>query len=208
MGLFKDIKNLKEASAEHGGMESLRDARRDISHAFDDRGEREILKTGITAMAVVHGIMMPVQGDRFAMQVPLEVHPPEGDPYTVHYAFTASRMQAPLAPGMEVPIKISAEDPMKIAVQWDAQKAAVAAGGGALAVSMEGLSRISQEGDMQAMASEALASVGAKMPENMVPKMPVADPKARLEQLDELKRSGLIDDAEYQTKRQQILDQL
>jgi hypothetical protein len=208
MGLFKDIKNLKEAAADHGGMESLKDARRDVSSALDDRGEREILKTGITAMAVVKGFMMPVPDDRYAVQVPLEVHPPDGLPYAVHYVFTASRLQAPLMPEMEIPIKISAEDPMKIAVQWEAQKAAVAAGGGAVAVSMQALSKISGPEEAQAMAAEAMASVGAKMPEFMTPKMPVGDPKARLEQLDELKRSGLIDDAEYQAKRQQILDQL
>ena len=73
---------MKAVADEHGGMPSMRDVHRDISSTFDDRGEREILATGIAAKGIVRGFVSPVQGDRFAMQIPIEVQPPNGLPYT------------------------------------------------------------------------------------------------------------------------------
>jgi hypothetical protein len=222
MGFFKGIKNARdvaasarEAAAEHGGMPSLREGFSDAAKVFDDRGEREILKTGDAMKAVVKGMMMPVQGDRFAMQVPLEVQPPHGNPYLVHYVFTASRLQAPLSMGMDVPVKVSPEDPQRIAVQWDALKAEVAAAGGALAITMKGLSDASD--------GRFGAGTQAELMEKMMQGEPVtlptpgaisaqaagtADPQSRLAKLEQLKNGGLIDDAEYHAKRQQIIDSI
>ena len=89
----------------------------------DDRGEREVLEKGHPGKGVVKGFAEPVPGDRFAMQVPIEVHPPAGEPYEVNYLFPTTRMKAAITVGMEVPVKIHPDDPSRIAVQWDAQQA-------------------------------------------------------------------------------------
>src|SRR5919202_1664739 len=104
MGLFKGMKDLKALADDHGGMPSMKSAFKDIAAVADDRGEREILKKGTPAKAVAKGFTQPVPGDRFALQIPLEIHPPAGEPYEINYVFTA--------------------------VQWDAQQAGIAAAGG------------------------------------------------------------------------------
>jgi Short C-terminal domain len=208
LGFFKDMKNIRESAAERGGMPGFGDAERDISKLYDDRGEREILANGITAKAVVKGTAMPVQGDRFALQIPLEVHPPEGEPYPIDYVFPVVRMQAPLILGMEVPVKISADDPKHVAVQWDAEKAEIAAAGGGLAAAEAGFAGNYAETAKATMA-QAMQQYQAGAATPAPPAPPVdADPKARLEKLDELKTAGLIDDAEYEAKKQQIIDAL
>ena len=76
------------------------------------------------------------------MQIPLEIHPPQGRSYTSYdYVFPTVRMQAAITAGMEVPVKIDPEDPQRVAVQWDAQKASIAAAGGSHAAVMEGLAQ-------------------------------------------------------------------
>jgi hypothetical protein len=116
---------------------------------------------------------------------------------------------------MDVPVKVSPEDPQRIAVQWDALKAEVAAGGGALAMTMKGLSAASDGRFGAGMQSE--------MMEKMIQGEPItlptpgaisaeaaaaADPQSRLTKLEQLKRDGLIDEAEYQAKRAQIIDSI
>jgi hypothetical protein len=207
VGFLKDMKNMRDAGADHGGMPNLKDAARDLTKVFDDRGEREILKSGISAKAIVRGVMTQAQGDRFAMQVPLEVCPPGGDPYQIDYVFTASRMQAPLTPGLEVAVKVSREDPNKIAVQWDAQKAAIAAAGGALAAAQQGLANIGSAEELTEMQRKAMG--GGEMPAWQTPSSgSAANPQARLEQLEQLKRAGTISAAEYEAKRKQIIGEL
>jgi hypothetical protein len=205
VGFFKSMKDVKELGAEHGGMPSMREAFKSVAAVADDKGEREILKKGTPAMAVVKGFTSKFPGDRLSMQVPLEVHPPSGEPYEVIYVFPAPRMQAPLVAGMEVPIKISPDDPQRIAVQWEAQKAAVAAAGGTTAAVHSALDKASG------------GRLGASLPADGVMRMPefpdpsaiaaaTQTPQERLAKLDELKQSGLIDAAEYASKRQQIID--
>jgi len=218
MGFLKDFKNMKDTAAEHGGMPSWKEARKDMSAVFDDRGERDILKSGTSAMAKVKGFTMPVQGDRFAMQVPLEIHPPQGEPYEVQYVFTASRMQGPLSAGMEIPVKISTEDPQKVAVQWDALKADIAASGGAMNAAMEGLAATGPDLNAQMATSmeaagmnPALMNMGNAAAAQAAAAQPAAaqpDPGARLKQLQDLKDQGLIDDAEYEKKKADILADL
>jgi hypothetical protein len=205
MGLFKTFKDMKELGAEHGGMPSMREALNDVAAVTDDHGEREILKTGTPARGIVKGFTSKFPGDRFSMQVPIEVHPPSGEPYEVIYVFPAPRMQAPLSAGMEVPIKISPDDPQRIAVQWEAHKAAIAAAGGATAA-------------VQAALAEASGGrLGRSLPADGVMRMPelpdpsaiaaaTQNPQERLAKLDALKQAGLIDEAEYASKRQQIID--
>jgi hypothetical protein len=213
MGLFKDLKNMKDTAAEHGGMPSWKEARRDMSAVFDDRGERDILKSGTSAMAKVKGFTMPVQGDRFAMQVPLEIHPPSGAPYEIQYVFNASRLQGPLSAGMEIPIKISNEDPQKVAVQWDALKADIAAAGGAMNAAMAGLAASGPDLNAQMAASmqaagmdPSLMNVGGQAAAAQA--APQADAGSRIKQLQDLKDQGLIDDAEFDKKKADILASL
>lgn len=211
MGILRDFRNMKETAAEHGGMPNLRDSRRDIHAIFDDRGEREILKDEIAAKGIVRGFTMPIPGDPFAMQIPIEVHPPDGGaPYTIDYVFPTVRMQTAITAGMEVPIKISREDPQKIAVQWEAQKAQVAAAGGEMAAVNQafqstygGATNAAYEQAMKNLR-DGTAAAGIPMP----PTAGAADVHSRLEQLDKLKASGLIDQAQYDTKKQKILDEI
>jgi hypothetical protein len=205
LGFFKDMKNIRETAAERGGMPSFGDAERDVSKLYDDRGEREILESGVIAKAVVKGTAKPVQGDRFALQIPLEVHPPEGEPYPIDYVFPVVRMQSPLILGTEVPIKISVDDPQHVAVRWDAEKAEIAAAGGALAAAEAGFANSYGDTTKATMAKAMQQYQGG----GATPVPPVdADPKSRLEKLEELKTAGLIDDAEYESKKQQIIDEL
>ena len=205
MGFFKTLKDMKELGAEHGGMPSMREAFKDVGAVTDDHGEREILKTGTAARAVVTGFASKFPDDRFSMQVPLEVHPPSGEPYEVIYVFPAPRMQAPLSAGMEVPVKISPDDPQRIAVQWEALKAAVAAAGGQMAAVQAGLREASG-----GRLGESLPADGVlRMPELPDPTALAAatqNPQERMAKLDALKQAGLIDEAEYASKRQQIID--
>ncbi|GEM_PF-4210628 len=207
MGLFKDLKNIRDTTAEHGGMPSMKDVRRDIHATFDDRGEREILQTGISAKGVVRGFTTPVPGDRFAMQIPIEVHPPEGLPYTIDYVFPTVRMQAAITAGMEIPIKISRDDPQRIAVQWDVQKAEIAAAGGSYAAVQEGMAK-TYGGAANAAMEQAMKNLRDGTGGNVPPTTFAADSQSRLERLEDLKKSGLIDETQYQAKKQQILDQL
>jgi hypothetical protein len=205
VGFFKSMKDVKELGAEHGGMPSMREAFKDVAAVADDHGEREILKKGTPAKAVITGFTSKFPGDRFSMQVPLEVHPPSGEPYEVIYVFPAPRMQAPLVAGMEVPIKISPDDPQRIAVQWDAHMAAVAAAGGSTAAVQSALNKASGG----RLGGELPADGVMRMPELPDPSAIAAatqSPQERLAKLEELKRGGLIDEAEYASKRQQIID--
>src|ERR687885_627644 len=147
MGLFKGMKDLKALGDHHGGMPSMKSAFKDIAAVADDRGEREILKNGTPAKAVAKGFTQPVPGDRFAMQIPLEIHPPGGEPYEVNYVFTAARMKAAITVGMEIPVKIDPEDPQRIAVQWDAQQASIAAKANAAAE--DPAAKLKKLGDMR-----------------------------------------------------------
>jgi Short C-terminal domain len=221
VGFFKDIKNARELAAEHGGMPSMKEGLRDARMVLDDRGEREILKKGTPARAVVKGILMQAPGERMAMQVPLEIHPEQGQPYVVNYIFPAPRMQTALSPGMEVPVKVSPEDPQRIAVQWDALKATVAAEGGAVAASIQGLNNATDGRYGQMLESSGVMMPGMPgydpsqpmmFPEHAFDQAAAAaapeDPQARLAKLDQLKQAGLIDEAEYQAKRKQIIDSI
>jgi putative oligomerization/nucleic acid binding protein len=207
MGFLRDMKNIRETTAEHGGMPSMKDVRRDISSTFDDRGEREILQTGIAAKGVVRGFTTPVPGDRFAMQIPIEVHPPDGLPYTIDYVFPTVRMQAAITAGMEIPIKIDRENPQRIAVQWDAQKASIAAAGGSQAAVLDGLAT-TYGGAANAAMEQAMKNLRDGTGGNMPPTTGAMDLQSRIERLDQLKSSGLIDEAQYATKKQKLLDEL
>ena len=195
MGLFKGMKDLKALGDEHGGMPSMKSAFKDIAAVADDRGEREILKKGTPARAVAKGFTQPVPGDRFALQIPLEIHPAGGEPYEVNYVFTAARMKAAITVGMEIPVKVDPNDPQRVAVQWDAQQAAIAAAGGDMAAVEQG---------MQATYGNAADEAYRQARANAA----AEDPAAKLKKLGEMKESGLISEEEFQAKRAEVLAEM
>jgi Short C-terminal domain len=195
MGLFKGMKDLKALGDHHGGMPSMKSAFKDIAAVADDRGEREILKTGTPAKAVAKGFTEPVPGDRFAMQIPLEVHPPSGEPYEINYVFTAARMKAAISAGMEIPIKIDPEDPQSIAVQWDAQQASIAAAGGDMAAVTAGLQATYGNAANEAMMA---AQAGAA----------AEDPLTKLKKLGEMRDAGLVTNEEFAAKKAELLAEM
>ena len=195
MGLFKDMKNLKDLSQHHGGMPSVRQSFKDIGAVADDRGEKEVLEVGVPAKGVVKGFTEPVPGDRFALHVPIEVHPEQGEPYQVDYVFTAARMKAAVTAGMEVPVKVHPDDPQRIAVQWDAQQASIAAAGGDMAAVQQGL-QATYGGAADAAMRDAQAKAKSE------------DPAEKIKKLGQMKDSGLITDEEFESKKAEILDSM
>jgi len=208
MGVFKDglgaFKGAKELGDYHGGMPSMGGAFKDVIAVTDDRGQNEILRSGTPAKARVLGFALPVPDDRFAMQIELDVIPPEGDPYPVNHVFPTARMKAPLSVGMEVPIKISATDPLQVAVQWDALQGSIAASGGDMAAVTQGLANTYQ-GTADAagrayLADQQSAAAAAKPAEASA-----ADPAERMKKAQQLFDAGLISAEEFEAKRQEIL---
>jgi hypothetical protein len=195
MGFFKGAKDLKKLSDHHGGMPSVRGAFKDIGAMADDRGESDVLENGIAAKGVAKGFAEPVPGDRFAMHIPIEVHPPSGEPYQVDYVFPTTRMKAAVTVGMEVPIKIHAEDPRRIAVQWDAQQASIAAAGGDVAAVTEGMQATYGSAADQAYR-QARANTEAE------------DPTTKLKKLGDMKDAGLITEDEFNAKKAEILEKM
>jgi hypothetical protein len=206
MGFFKDMKDLKKLGDHHGGMPSMKSAMQDLHSVADDRGEGEVLEKGVPAKAICKGFATPVPDDRFAMQIPLEVHPPDGGtPYAVNHVFPTTRMKAAISVGMEIPVKVMPDDPQRIAVQWDAQKASIAAAGGDMAAVTAGL----QETYGGVADAAFRAQTAGAPPVPGAPAAPTGDDAAtRLNQLGKLREQGLIDDTEYEAKKAEILKDL
>jgi hypothetical protein len=195
MGLFKGMKDLKDLSQHHGGMPSIRDSFKDIGAMADDRGEKEVLKDGVPGKAVVKGFAEPVPGEKFAMHIPLEIHPPQGEPYAIDYVFPTTRMKAAITVGMEIPVKILPDDPQRVAVQWDAQQASIAAAGGDMAAVTSGLQATYGNAANDAMKA-AQANAAAE------------DPAKKIEKLGQMRDSGLITADEFETKKAEILAEM
>jgi hypothetical protein len=195
MGFFKGAKDLKKLSDHHGGMPSVRGAFKDIGAMADDRGESEVLENGMAAKGVAKGFAEPVPGDRFAMHIPIEVHPPSGEPYQVDYVFPTTRMKAAVTVGMEVPIKIHPQDPTRIAVQWDAQQASIAAAGGDMAAVNQGM-QATYGGAADQAYRQAKANTEAE------------DPTTKLKKLGDMKDAGLITEDEFNAKKAEILEKM
>jgi hypothetical protein len=192
MGLFKDMKNLNELGKHHGGMPSIRGAFKDIGAMADDRGEREVLEIGTPAKGVCKGFAEPVPGDRFAMHIPLEVHPPGGQPYVIDYVFPTTRMKAAITVGMEIPVKIHPQDPSRVAVQWEAQQASIAAAGGDMAA-------------VQAGMAATYGNVADQAFRNAQAQQAAEDPAEKLKKLGQMRDAGLITPAEFDAKKAEIL---
>ena len=176
-------------------MPSTGQAFSDLGELADDRRQNEVLAKGVPAKAFVRGFPEQVPGDRFAMHIRLEVHPPSGGPYEVDYVFPSARMLAPLVAGMEVPIRIMPDDPQRIAVQWDVQKGAIAAQGGDMAA-------------VENAMGNAYASAADTAMRQAMAKQKAEDPTERLKKLGQVHAAGLITDDEFAAKKQAILDEL
>lgn len=195
MGLFKGMKDLKDLSSHHGGMPSIRDSFKDIGALADDRGEKEVLEKGVPAKAIIKGFPEPVPGEKFSMHVPIEVHPPQGEPYMIDYVFPTARQKAAMTAGMEVPVKILPDDPTRVAVQWDAQQANIAAQGGDMAAVMSGM-----QATYGNVANDAMKAAQANAA--------AEDPAKKIEKLGQMRDSGLITAEEFEAKKKEILAEM
>jgi hypothetical protein len=205
MGFFKAMKGAKELGDYHGGMPRMRDAFKSMEALSDDRGEKDILKNGTATRATVQGFTTPVPGDQFAMQIPLDVEPPGGGtPYRVNYVFPTARMKAAITVGMVVPVKVDPADPQRIAVQWDAQKAEIAAAGGDMAAVQAGLGATYGGVADAAMRGQTIPGVP------MTGAMPTAQksPAEKIKELAALRDSGAITEEEFETKKAQLLAEM
>jgi hypothetical protein len=210
MGFFKDAKDgimgAKELGEYHGGMPSIRGSFKDLAALSDDRGQGEILKVGTPARAIAKGFAMPSATEKFTMQIELEVHPPEGEPYTVTYLYPTARQKTALSAGMEVPVKIHPDDPMMIAVQWDALKGANAAAGGDMNAAMAGLQN-TYAGTADAAGRAYLAGQEAAKQQASPPAAP-QDPAERMKKVNQLFEAGLISAEEAEAKKSEILNDI
>lgn len=216
MGLFKDafgaMKGAKELGDYHGGMPSVKGSFQDIKALSDDRGQNEILKNGIPAKAVALGFATVSPTEKFAMQIDLEIHPADGEPYKVTYVYPSARQKTPLSVGMEVPVKISLDDPMQVAVQWDALKGSIAASGGDMNAVMQGLQN-TYSGTADAAGRAYLAGREAGQADSGAaaaapPAAPADDPTERLKKLTQMRDAGLINAVEFESKKKEILADL
>ncbi|MEX1006527.1 MAG: SHOCT domain-containing protein [Acidimicrobiia bacterium] len=215
MGLFKDakdaLKGAKELGDYHGGTPSVEGSVQDIKAVTDDRGQNEILENGTPAKAVALGFALPSATEKFAMQIELEIHPSNGEPYTVTYVYPSARQKAALSAGMEVPVKISANDPMQVAVQWDALKGSIAASGGEMNAVMQGLQN-TYAGTADAAGRAYLAGREAGQAEGGAARAPAPvdanDPAERMKKLTQMRDAGLINAVEFESKKAEILADL
>ena len=104
-------------------------------------------------------------------------------------------MKAAITVGMEIPVKVLADDPQRVAVQWDAQQASIAAAGGDMAAVQAG---------MQATYGNA-ANDAYKAARDQAA---AEDPAAKLKKLDDMRKSGLITDEEFEAKKKEILAEM
>jgi hypothetical protein len=215
MGLFKDakdaLKGAKELGDYHGGAPSTKGTFQDIKAVTDDRGQNEILEKGTAAVAVALGFAVPSATETFAMQLELEIHPADREPYKVTYVYPSARQKTALSAGMEVPVKISTSDPMQVAVQWDALKGSIAASGGEMNAVMQGLQN-TYAGTADAAGRAYLAGREAGQAESgAAPKAAPADandPAERMKKLTQMRDAGLINAVEFESKKAEILADL
>lgn len=199
MGFFKDakkgIQGANELGQYHGGMPSVRGAFKDIAAVTDDRGQGEVLEKGIPAKGVAKSFAEMIPGDRFGMHILMEIHPPNGTPYDVDVQFATARMKAAVTVGMELPVKIHPDDPQRVAIQWDAQQANIAAQGGDMNAVMTGM-------------QNAYGNVADTAYQQQRAKDASEDPVSKLEKLKQMRDAGLITDAEYDAKKSEVLGQM
>jgi hypothetical protein len=211
MGIIKNRRKLRKAMRDvgqlvdhHGSGPSIREVYTDIGAMADDRGEREVLKDGVPARAVAKGMPESVPGDRWGWQILLTVHPASGSPYDVNHVFALARQKAAVSIGMEIPVKVHPDDPQRIAIQWEAHQASLAAAGGEHAAVYEAL-KAAYAGTADAAMREAMAA-GSSVPAPTSPSPLAADdPVAKLTKLVQMRDAGLITTEEFDEKKARLL---
>ena len=90
------------------------------------------------------------------------------------------------------PVKVHPEDPQRIAVQWDAQQASIAAAGGDYAAVTSGM-----QSTYCNVADQAMRDAQAKSQ--------AEDPAEKLKKLGQMRDSGLITAEEFEAKKKDLL---
>jgi hypothetical protein len=127
MGMFKDMFKLTREAQElkrntptpsMGEMVGqMREQVESMNAQQADAGE--LLAEGVPGKAIIREMGTPERGAAwFNLTLDLEVHPRNREPYRVANEYLVPAA-VPLAPGVELPVKIDAADPAKIAIDWD-----------------------------------------------------------------------------------------
>jgi hypothetical protein len=91
-----------------------------LDHAMDDSDELDLQRRGTMATATVVALPTADPADRFKMEMPLDVQPPDGGvPYRVDCVFPAARPVDLLEVGTTVPVKVDPGNPRHVAVIWN-----------------------------------------------------------------------------------------
>ncbi len=135
----------------------------------------------------------------------LEVHPTNGAPYVAEDKFMAKAMDLMrLNEGCDLQVYIARNDPKRVvcvpsSVTASAQAPVAARAGLAMANLAEQASRGGSTGAQQVL--EALRAQGIQA----TPPIAADDPQAKLEKLKSMLNSGLITQAEFESKKKDIL---
>ena len=127
MGMFKDMFKLTREAQElkrntptpsMGEMVGqMREAVEGLNAQQAD--SQRLLAEGIPGRAIVREIGTPERGAAwFNLMLDLEVHPSTREPYRVANEYLVPAA-VPLAPGLELPVRIDPDDRAKIAIDWD-----------------------------------------------------------------------------------------
>jgi hypothetical protein len=91
-----------------------------LDHAMDDSDELDLQRRGTMTSATVVALPTADATDRFKMEMPLDVTPPNGGvAYRVDCVFPAARPVDLLEVGTTLPVKVDPEDPRHVAVIWN-----------------------------------------------------------------------------------------
>jgi hypothetical protein len=108
------------AGVQIGDIPTSEQATANLTHAMDDSDELDLQRRGTLASATVVALPAGVPGDRFSMQMPLDIRPAEGgSTYRVDCTFPAARPIDALAVGTVLPVKIDPDDGRRVAVIWN-----------------------------------------------------------------------------------------
>jgi hypothetical protein len=91
-----------------------------LDHAMDDSDELDLQRRGTMASATVVALPTRDATDRFKMEMPLDVTPPDGgSPYRVACVFPAARPVDLLEVGTTLPVKVDPDNRRHVAVIWN-----------------------------------------------------------------------------------------
>jgi hypothetical protein len=127
MGMFKDLfkltreaQELKRNTPTPSMGEMVGRLRQTVEQINTQQGDSaRLLAEGIPGTAIIREMGTPERGAAwFNLMLDLEVHPTTRDPYRVANEYLVPAA-VPLAPGLELPVKIDPDDAVKLAIDWD-----------------------------------------------------------------------------------------